>query len=123
LIAVQRLLLHSKIHRAVVTDAHVDYEGSLSIDQDLMDACGMRPYEKILVGNIHNGSRFETYAIVAPRGSKQIIINGAAAHLGGKGDRLVIMSFASLDEQEMETHQPQSIVLDENNEIISRKGC
>jgi len=120
---VQRILLQSKIHRAVVTDACVDYEGSLSIDQDLMDACVMLPYEKILVGNIHNGARFETYAIVAPRGSKQIIINGAAAHRGGVGDRLVIMSFAALDEAELANHQPKSIVLDENNEIVSRKGC
>lgn len=87
-----------------------------------MDACGMLPYEKILVGNIHNGERFETYAIVAPRGSKQIILNGAAAHRGGVGDRLVIMSFAALNPEECKTHQPRSIVLDENNKIVSRRG-
>lgn len=83
----------------------------------------MLPYEKILVGNIHNGARFETYAIVAPRGSRQIVINGAAAHRGGIGDRLVIMSFAAYNEEELKTYQPKSIVLDENNEIVSRKGC
>ncbi|MEM6822036.1 MAG: aspartate 1-decarboxylase [Verrucomicrobiota bacterium] len=119
----QRTLLQSKIHRAVVTDAHVDYEGSLSIDQDLMDACGMLPYEKILVGNIHNGARFETYAIIAPRGSRHIILNGAAAHLGGPGDRLVIMSFASLTEEEIKSHQPKMIVLNEENAVVERRGC
>ncbi len=119
----QRFVLHSKIHRAVVTDAHVDYEGSLSIDEELMEACGLVPYEKILVANIHNGARFETYVIVAPHGSKQIVINGAAAHRGGVGDRLVIMSFAALDPAEMKTHQPKKIVLNENNEIVSRQGC
>jgi len=120
---VQRILLQAKIHRAVVTGAHVDYQGSLSIDEDLMDACGMLPFEKILVGNIHNGKRFETYAIVAPRGSKEIVLNGAAAHRGGIGDRLVIMSFASFSPEEIASHQPSMIVLDENNEIVERKNC
>lgn len=87
-----------------------------------MEACGMLPYEKILVGNIHNGERFETYAILAPRGSRQIVLNGAAAHRGNVGDRLVIMSFSALDMEESKTHQPCSIVLDENNNIVSRKG-
>lgn len=119
----QRILLQSKIHRAVVTDAQVDYQGSLSIDEDLMDACGMLAFEKILVGNIHNGERFETYAIPAPRGSKEIVLNGAAAHRGGIGDRLVIMSFATFTKDEWETHQPKMIVLNEKNEIEERKNC
>ncbi|MGF1679336.1 MAG: aspartate 1-decarboxylase [Candidatus Methylacidiphilales bacterium] len=119
----QRFILSHKIHRAVVTDAHVDYEGSLSIDEDLMDACGMLPYEKILVGNIHNGARFETYAIAAPRGSRKIVLNGATAHCGAPGDRIVIMTFAALSNEEIKEHQPKTIVLDEKNEIIDRRGC
>jgi len=118
-----RKLLASKIHRAVVTDAQVDYEGSLSIDEELMEACGLHPYEKILVGNIHNGARFETYAIVAPRGSREIVLNGAAAHRGAVGDRLVIMSFGLLSPEEIRGHVPKVIVLDEHNEIVQRKNC
>lgn len=119
----QRFILNSKIHRAVVTDAHVDYEGSLSIDEDLMDMVGIAPFEKILVGNIHNGARFETYAIAAPRGSRDIVINGAAAHRGSTGDRLVIMSFAALEPDELPHHRPKIIVLDESNQIADRRNC
>ncbi|MFH1067509.1 MAG: aspartate 1-decarboxylase [bacterium] len=113
----QRMILASKIHRAVVTDAHVDYEGSLTIDEALMEAAGFRPYEKILVGNQANGERFETYAIVGKRGSGCICLNGATAHLGKKGDRLTIMSFASMTEAERQKHVPQVIVVDEKNRV------
>tara|TARA_R110002049_G_scaffold183840_1_gene351859 strand:- start:256 stop:618 length:363 start_codon:yes stop_codon:yes gene_type:complete len=117
-----RTLLHSKIHRAAVTDASVDYEGSLAIDVELMEACGMVPYERILVSNMANAERFETYAIEAPAGSKAIELNGAAAHLGKPGDRLTIMSFASLTPEQMAAHHPRVIVLDETNEIVKRRG-
>ncbi len=122
-------MLKSKILRAETTDARIDYEGSLAIDQALMDKVGMMPYEKILVGNISNGQRFETYAIPAPRGSGMFSIRGAAAHLGNVGDLLVIMSFAQLTEEEAKNVKPRTITLAEKNtkiinptpNIISRK--
>jgi aspartate 1-decarboxylase len=117
-----RTLLSSKIHRAVVTDASVDYEGSLAIDIELMEECGMVPHERILVSNMANGERFETYAIEAPAGSRAIELNGAAAHLGKVGDRLTIMSFVSLEPAEMASHQPRVIVLDEGNKVVRRRG-
>ncbi len=117
-----RTILLSKIHRAAVTDASVDYEGSLAIDASLMEACGMIPYERILVTNMANAERFETYAIEAPAGSRTIQLNGAAAHLGKVGDRITIMSFATLTPDEITAHQPRVIVLDEKNTIVNRRG-
>jgi len=111
-------LLKSKLHRARITDANVDYQGSLSIDRDLMDAVGMLPYERILCTNAANAARFETYAIPAPRGSRQIVLNGAAAHLGKPGDPLTIMSFAEVDSCEAEGWQPRVAVLSERSETI-----
>ncbi|MFZ5807083.1 MAG: aspartate 1-decarboxylase [Verrucomicrobiota bacterium] len=118
----EKIILSSKIHRCVVTDAHVDYEGSLGIDLDIMDASGMTPYEKILVSNQANSKRFETYAIPAQRGSRSICLNGAAALLGKKGDRLTIMSFVHLEKKELKKHKPKIIVLDDNNRIVRRKN-
>lgn len=111
-------LLKSKIHRAAVTGASVDYEGSLTIASDLAQRVGLRPYEKILVGNMGNGVRFETYVIYGERGSGAIELNGATAHLGKIGDRLTIMSFAWLDENEAARHRPSIIVLDEKNAVV-----
>jgi aspartate 1-decarboxylase len=111
-------LLKSKIHRAAVTGASVDYEGSLTIAADLAERVGLRPYEKILVGNLANGERFETYVIYGKAGSGAIELNGATAHLGRPGDRLTIMSFAWLDESEAQRHRPAVIVLDERNAVL-----
>jgi aspartate 1-decarboxylase len=111
-------LLKSKIHRAAVTGASVDYEGSLTIASDLAERVGLRPYEKILVGNMGNGERFETYVIYGPRGSGAIELNGATAHLGKIGDRLTIMSYAWLSEEEALRHKPSVILLDEKNAVI-----
>lgn len=111
-------ILKSKLLRAEATDARVDYEGSLAIDQDLMDKVGMLCYEKILVGNIANGKRFETYAIPAERGSGTISLRGAAAHLGKPGDLLVIMSFALADAEEAKSAKPKTITLAERNTKI-----
>ncbi len=99
----------------MVTDASLHYEGSLSVDAELMERVGMLPYEKILVGNISSGDRFETYAIPAPAGSKTFSLNGATARLGQVGDLLVIMSFAQVDEKEIASWKPQIIVLSEKN--------
>lgn len=109
-------LLKSKIHRAAVTGASVDYEGSLTIAADLAERVGLLPYERILVGNLANGERFETYVIYGAAGSGVIELNGATAHLGQPGDRLTIMSFTWLDDDAAKTHKPAVIVLDERNQ-------
>ncbi len=115
-------LLKSKIHRAQVTAANLDYEGSLTIDRDLMDKVGMLPYERILCSNMANAARFETYAIPGERGSGSIILNGAAAHLGKSGDRLTIMSFTEVDAAEAKFWKPRVIVLGERNAIVDERG-
>ena len=114
-------LLKSKIHRATVTDANINYEGSLTIDRSLMEQVGLLPYERVLCGNMDNGERFETYAIAGERGSGSIILNGATAHLGKLGDRLTIMSFAQLKKNKISGWKPKVIVLNENNTIISQR--
>ena len=116
-------LLKSKIHKAQITMADLHYEGSLGIDQDLMDEVGIRPWEKILVVNITNGERLETYAIPSPRGSKEFLLNGAAARKGSVGDQIIIMSFGEVSEGEADTFLPKIIVLDKENNIEVRKGA
>jgi aspartate 1-decarboxylase len=111
-------LLKSKIHRACVTGASVDYEGSLTIAADLAELVGLRPYERILVGNMANGERFETYVIYGAAGSGVIELNGATALLGKPGDRLTIMSFAWIDAATAAKHAPAVIVLDAENRIV-----
>lgn len=111
-------LLKSKIHRATVTGASLHYEGSITISEDLAKMVGLRPYEKVLIGNMANGERFETYVIYGERGTRQIQLNGATAHLGKIGDRVTIMNFASYTAAEAEEHQPQVIVLNEKNEVV-----
>lgn len=116
-------LLKSKLHRAVVTEASLDYEGSLAIAEDLMEAAGLRPYERILCSNLANGNRFETYAIPAPRGTGTISLNGATAHLGRAGDRLTIMSFVGVDATEAGRWQPTTVLCGPKNEILRRQGA
>ena len=111
-------LLKSKIHRATVTGGDVEYEGSLTIAADLMKAAGLRPYERIMCSNATNGNRFETYVITGKTGSGQIVLNGAAALLGKKGDRLTIMNFAAVDAAEAKSWKPRVIVLGEDNSIV-----
>lgn len=116
-------LLKSKIHRAEVTDLSLNYEGSLAIDADFLARTGLRVGERILVANLANGARFETYAIAAPAGSRVISLNGATAHLGKPGDLLTIMSFAVVDQSESASWQPKVIVLAEaNRKIIKQTG-
>ncbi|SVD43558.1 uncharacterized protein METZ01_LOCUS396412 [marine metagenome] len=115
-------LLKGKLHRALVTDANIEYEGSLTIDHDLMDKVRLFPYERVVCGNLANGNRFETYAIPGERGTGGIILNGATAHLGQAGDRLTIMVFGLLDEKTAPGHQPRVIVLGENNAIIGERN-
>jgi len=111
-------LLKSKIHRAAVTAASLHYEGSLTIASDLAERVGLLPYEKILVGNMANGARFETYVIYGKSGSGEIQLNGATAHLGKIGDRLTIMNFAQFTPQEAVGHKPRVVLLNERNEVV-----
>ncbi|MDR3228007.1 MAG: aspartate 1-decarboxylase [Puniceicoccales bacterium] len=111
-------LLRSKILRAEVTDAKLHYEGSMEIDEELMRLTGILPNEKILVGNISNGNRFETYAIPAPAGSRRFSLNGAVACLGKIGDLVVIMTFGWFDEQEAAAHKPRVVTLADVNQRI-----
>lgn len=113
-------LLKGKLLRAEVTDRALHYEGSLAIDADLMEQVGIMPYEKILVANIANGERLETYAIEAPRGSHTISLNGAAAHRGELGDLLVIMSFGQFTPEEVKTWKPKVLVLADRNTRVVR---
>ncbi len=112
------VMLKSKLHFARVTEAEPDYEGSLTIDPDLMELVGMLPYEKILVANCTNGKRFETYAICGKRGTKVIGLNGATTHMGGVGDKIIIFSFCHIAKEEAKGHHPLVQVLDENNDRI-----
>jgi aspartate 1-decarboxylase len=113
-------LLRTKLLRAEVTGARLDYEGSLAVDIELMNLVGMLPYEKILVGNLANGERFETYAIPAPAGTREVCLNGATAHLGKSGDLLVIMTFAELSPEEAKSWKPKTATLAERNRRIVR---
>lgn len=115
-------LLKSKIHRAQVTGGDLNYEGSLTIDRGFMEKVGLLPYERILCSNLANGARFETYAIPGERGSGQIVLNGAAAHLGKPGDRITIMSFTEADVADAKFWKPRVIVLGEKNAVIDERG-
>lgn len=113
-------VLRTKLLRAEVTAARLDYEGSLAVDSELMDLVGMLPYERILVGNLANGNRFETYAIPAPAGTREICLNGATAHLGKPGDLLVVMTFARMGREEAVGWKPSTATLGNRNRRIVR---
>lgn len=116
-----RTLLKSKIHRAIVTEADLEYEGSITVDRNLMDSADLLHYEQVHIFNITNGHRFMTYVIEGKRGSNEICVNGAAAHLAREGDCLIIASFATYDEAECKNHTPKLIYVDEGNNITSMK--
>jgi aspartate 1-decarboxylase len=115
-------LLKSKIHRAGVTGGSIQYEGSLSIDADLMDLVGLYPNERILCGNMANGNRFETYAIPGKRGTGEIVLNGATARLGKPGDLLTIMSYAVVAARQATKWKPRIIVLGKQNKVVTKRG-
>jgi len=110
-------MLKSKVHRATVTHAELDYEGSCAIDQNLLDAAGILPFEQIHIYNVANGERFTTYAITAPRGSGTIGVNGAAAHKANPGDLLIICTYAEIDAKEAEHFKPALVYVDGDNAI------
>lgn len=115
----ERRFFKSKIHRATVTDANLNYEGSLTIDQDLMDAAGILPYEKLDVVNISTGDRFTTYAIKGKRGGGEICLNGGAARKGQKGDLVIIITYANLKEEEIKNFKTTAVLIDKENKILS----
>lgn len=114
----QRIMFKSKIHRATITQAELHYEGSLTIDLDLMDAADLLPYEKVAIVNINNGERLETYVIPGERGSKTICMNGAAARKGVIGDRIIIISYATMSQEEAKDYAPTIVLVNELNEIL-----
>ena len=114
----RRRMMKSKIHRATVTEANIEYVGSITIDADLMELADIVGYEHVLVADVDNGARLETYAIEGPRGSGVVCMNGAAARLVAKGDRVIIMSFAEYDEDEVKRHRPRVVFVDDSNRPI-----
>jgi aspartate 1-decarboxylase len=113
------IFLKCKLHRGAITEAEIEYEGSIAIDEDLMDAAGLREYEKVLVANIDNSNRFETYVIKAPRGSKTLGLNGAAARLGAVGERITIFAWVHMAPEAAANHQPKLVLLNEENSIVN----
>ncbi len=108
-------MLKSKIHRAVITQAELDYIGSITIDEDLMDAAGLFEYERVHIVNVNSGSRIETYVIAGERGSGVICLNGAAARSGQKGDCIIIMAYADMTPEEAKENAPRVVFVDKNN--------
>jgi aspartate 1-decarboxylase len=114
-------MLKSKIHRATLTDANLEYEGSITIDEDLMDAVDILGFEQVQIYDINNGNRFETYVITGERGTGTICVNGAAARLVSRGDLVIIASYFNVDEAEAAEHKPKLIYVDDDNAILSTK--
>jgi aspartate 1-decarboxylase len=114
-----RLMLRSKIHRAMVTDANLDYEGSLTVDPVLMESANMLPYEQVRVSNLNNGERFETYLIPGKRGSGDMCLNGPTARKGAKGDKIIVFCYEYYNEEELKDFKPNIVLVDERNRVVS----
>ena len=110
-------MLYSKIHRATVTDANIDYVGSITIDEELMNAAKLRAGQKVDILNINNGERFSTYVIKGQKGNRDICLNGAAARKAIKGDKVIIAAYASYNDSELEAYKPRIVLVNEKNEI------
>jgi aspartate 1-decarboxylase len=110
-------MMKAKLHRATVTQADLEYEGSIAIDRDLLEASGILPHEQVDVLNITTGARFTTYAIEAPRGSRVIGVNGAAARLVQKGDKVIVVTYCQIDAAEARNYAPSVVLLDDDNHI------
>jgi len=110
-------MLYSKIHRATVTDANLNYVGSITIDRDLMDAAAMRVGQKIDIVDVNNGERFSTYIIPGERGKREMCLNGAAARKVHIGDKIIVIAYASMSEEEAESHLPKIVILNDDNSI------
>ncbi len=117
------IMLKGKIHRAVVMQAELDYVGSITIDEALMEAAGIREYEQVQIVNINNGQRFETYAIRGERGSGMICLNGAAARMAQVKDKIIIMCYALMSQEESDGYEPKVVFVDEKNQVQQVTGC
>ena len=115
-----RMMLKSKIHRATVTDANINYEGSITIDTRLMREADILPYEQVHVLNINNGTRFTTYAIEGGEGTGEICMNGAAARLAVKGDLVIILTYTNIPEEQLKEYKPRIVLVNEKNEIVTK---
>jgi aspartate 1-decarboxylase len=118
----KRTMLGGKIHRAVVTQANVDYEGSVTVDEDLLDAAGILPGEVVHIWDVTNATRLTTYTIAGPRGSGAVCVNGAAAHLVHEGDLVILGSFVELEDAEARTWVPKAVFVDGENRIVEVRG-
>ncbi|QFT89370.1 Aspartate 1-decarboxylase precursor [Bacillus sp. THAF10] len=117
-----RTLMNAKIHRARVTESNLNYVGSITIDEDILDKVGMVANEKVAIVNNNNGARFETYIIPGERGKKEFCLNGAAARLVQPGDVIIVISYAMMAEEKIASHQPKVAVMNEQNEIVEMLG-
>lgn len=120
-VTMQRTMCKGKIHRATVTQANLNYVGSITVDQDLLDAADIFPYEQVQVVNVNNGARLETYTIAGARGSGVICLNGAAARHAAEGDIVIIMSYGLYDEKEIRSLMPHIVFVDANNRLVETK--
>jgi aspartate 1-decarboxylase len=115
-----RTMLKSKIHRATVTDANINYEGSITIDKKLLKAADILPYEQVQILNVNNGARFATYAIEGEEGSGEICLNGAAARLAVKGDIVIILTYTDVPEDQLKNYKPIVVHVNQKNEIVTK---
>jgi aspartate 1-decarboxylase len=113
-------MLYSKIHRATVTDANLEYVGSITIDEELMNAAKLRVGQKVDIVNINNGERFSTYVLKGEKGKRDICLNGAAARKVHKGDKIIIIAYANMNEEEANSFSPSIVIVDDNNDIIEK---
>jgi aspartate 1-decarboxylase len=113
-----RTMMKSKIHRATVTGADLHYQGSVAVDRNLLEAADILPHERVEIYNVSNGERFATYAIPAPGGSGEVMVNGAAAHKAAKGDLVILVSYADYSDEEARRHRPRVLLMDEANRIL-----
>ena len=119
----QKIMLTAKLHRATVTDRDIEYEGSIQIDEDLMEEVGISSYEQVHIYDINNGNRLITYVIPGERGSGMISVNGAAARLVERKDRIIIAAYGMMNIDKIENYQPRVLLLDESNKVIERQGA
>ncbi|MGQ0679613.1 MAG: aspartate 1-decarboxylase [Actinomycetota bacterium] len=117
----KRVMMHAKIHRAVITDANPDYEGSITLDPDYLEAVGILPFEQVHVLDVDNGARFETYAIPGERGSGEVVVNGAAARLVAKGDLAIVIAYAPMEEAEAVQLEPKILHVDGRNARVAAR--
>src|SRR3954468_10076552 len=115
----QRVMLKSKIHRATVTDSDLNYVGSITVNPDLLEAADIRAHEQVHVVDVDNGARFETYTIAGQRGSREMKVNGAAARLVHRGDTIIVISYATYDQAELDDHAPRVVHVTSDNDVLA----